>query len=123
VLLRVDMPGLLFDRLDLHFDPGSALLSYRPEVLDDLIAWNDLEPDDSEVLAPHALHDLFLLCYAHWRHTENLGNGHMEAALAATVPIRVDPRLPLRQTYLQRASLAVQAWLGLLEFYEDFEAI
>jgi len=121
LLLRIDMPGLSFEELDLRFDHRSARLSFRPDALDDLIAWNELEPDDYETVAPHALHDILMLCYAHWRNDGGTSNGAMEAVLSSTALIRLAPLQPLLQPLLHRLSQAAQSWLGLLDWYEEAE--
>jgi len=109
------MPGLQFDVLELRYDARTAQLSYRPDLLDDLLAWNEADGE----LSSAALYELLIACYAQWRSEDGWRNAAMEASLAAEIPvqmIRLEPRYP---SLLQRMSMAAQRWLGLSDVSAD----
>ena len=119
MLLRVDMPGLQFDALELRYNAPAAArpaqLSYRPDSLDDLLAWNEIEDEPSSA----ALYELLVACYAQWRSEGGWVNAAMEASFAAETPVemvRLEPRYP---SLLKRLSEAAQRWLGLLDVAPD----
>ena len=114
MLIRVDMPGLQFDALELHYNARTAQLSYRPDLLDDLLAWNEAELGD-DLPASAALYELLAACYAQWRSEGGCGNGAMEASLAAATPVRMIRLAPRYTSLLHRVSQGVQRWLGLLD--------
>jgi len=111
VLVRVDMPGLQFDALELRYSAPTAArppqLSYRPDSLDDLLAWNEIEDEPSSA----ALYELLMTCYAQWRSEGGWPNAAMEASLVSETPVeivRLAPRYPSLFARMQR-------WLGLLD--------
>lgn len=113
MLLRVDMPGLQFDALELRYDARTAQLSYRPDSLDDLLAWNEVEVDAEPSSA--ALYELLMACYAQWCSEGGRCNVAMEASLASETPVqmvRMAPRYPSLSARMQR-------WLGLLDVVPD----
>jgi hypothetical protein len=107
------MPGLEFDALELRYDVRTAQLSYRPDLLDDLLAWNEAEADGEPASA--AMYELLVACYAHWRSEGGCGNWAMEASLAAEKPVQMVRLAPLYPSLLAR----VQRWLGLLDAAAD----
>lgn len=118
MLLRVDMPGLNFDALELRFEecPASrtSQLSYRPDSLDDLLAWNEADLDEDSPSST-ALYELMVACYAQWRSEGGWCNAAMEASLAADVPVEMVRLAPQYVSLRSRASMALQRWLGLLD--------
>jgi hypothetical protein len=123
MLLRVDMPGLCFEELELRFDARGARLSYRPDALDDLLAWNEAGLDAREFAAPEAMHELLVACYVQWRCSGGTGNAAMEASLAAAVAVGADALPLLRPSLWQRAGVGLQRWMGLLDFQDECEAV
>ena len=118
MLVRVDMPGLQFDALELRYNARTAQLSYRPDALDDLLAWNEVQPEaepGEDGPASAALYELLLACYAQWRSQGGCGNWAMEASLAAQTPVELVRLAPRYPSLAQRVSEAVQRWLGLLD--------
>ena len=111
------MPGLQFDSLELRYCARSGQLSYRPDSLDDLLAWNEAEADDEPSSA--APYELLLACYAQWRSEGGCGNSAMEASLAAGVPVEMVRLAPLHVSLRTRVGMAVQRWLGLLDVAPD----
>jgi len=118
VLVRVDMPGLQFDALELRYNALTAQLSYRPDSLDDLLAWNEAESDGDLPSSP-VLYELLLACYAQWRSEGGCGNAAMEASLAADVPVEIVRLAPRYPSLRHRMSMAAQRWLGLLDVAPD----
>ena len=128
MLVRVDMPGLQFDALELRYSAPTAArppqLSYRPDSLDDLLAWNEAEPEreaesgDGQP-ASAALYELLVACYAQWRSDGGWLNPAMEASLAADVPVEIVRLAPRYPSLLSRVSESVQRWLGLLDVAPD----
>lgn len=121
MLLRVDMPGLCFEDLNLSFDLPTGCLSYQPEPLEGLLSWNhktlqdEFDPDVSDI--PQGLHDLLMVCYAHWRLHGGRRVAAMEASVVTAAPVHLmelEPRSVCRRLYR-----ALQAWLGLLEVHES----
>jgi len=117
VLLRVDMPGLQFDALELRYDARTAQLSYRPDSLDDLLAWNEADANDEPSSA--ALYELLMACYAQWRSEDGWPNAAMEASLAAETPVQMVRLAPRHLSLLARMSENAQRWLGLLDVATD----
>ena len=112
------MPGLQFDALELRFEARSAQLSYRPDSLDDLLAWNEVQPqtepgDDAPSSA--AIYELLVACYAQWRSQGGCGNGAMEAALASHTPVEMVRLAPRYPSLRSRVNERFQRWLGLLD--------
>lgn len=116
MLVRVDMPGLQFDALELRYDARSAQLSYRPDSLDDLLAWNEFEPEaDSTTPTSAAVYELLVACYAQWLSEGGWHNPAMEASLASATPVHLVRLAPRHQPLCRRVSIAIQRWLGLLD--------
>jgi hypothetical protein len=115
VLLRVDMPGLQFDALELRFEACTATraaqLSYRPDSLDDLLAWNEIEtaPDSA------ALYELLIACYAQWLSEDGWRNPAMESAMAAETPVQMVRLAPRHLSLFTR----FQHWLGLQDITSE----
>ena len=122
MLVRVDMPGLQFDALELRYSACTAArpaqLSYRPDSLDDLLAWNEAELD-SDLPSSAALFELLVACYAQWRSDGGWLNPAMEASLAADVPVEIVRLAPRYPSLRVRVSESVQRWLGLLDVAPD----
>jgi len=117
------MPGLQFDALELRYNLRTAALpaqlSYRPDSLDDLLAWNEAQPEAENQLSSAALYELLMACYAQWRSEGGWLNPAMEASLASDVPVEIVRLAPRYPSLLSRVSQSVQRWLGLLDVAPD----
>jgi len=111
------MPGLQFDALELRYDARTAQLSYRPDSLDDLLAWNEADANDEPSSA--ALYELLMACYAQWRSEDGWPNAAMEASFAAETPVQMVRLAPRHLSLLARVSENAQRWLGLLDVAAD----
>jgi len=118
LLVRVDMPGLQFDALELRYNARTVQLSYRPDSLDDLLAWNEADSDGNPP-ASSALYELLVACYAQWLSEGGWHNPAMEASLASSIPVEMVRLAPRYPSLRQRISDAVQRWLGLLDVAPD----